>query len=171
MSICNGPNTCGIWLMSSDGTQKRNLSNFGNYPDWHPTDSKLIFRRGRSEDGYTIGNEIWEYDINTQRERLLSFLERENHFSTRHLRYSPSGSKIVFQSQPGPDSSVPPPWLRQIWVMNSDGSALKQLTDTGGLMPAWSPDGEWIIYTETYETGRLWLMRPDGSDKHQLTFD
>lgn len=165
-SIADKSGPSGIWIMKSDGSD-RHFSFGGAFPVWHPQENSILAVIGKSS------TSIWKrfllhYPDGTRQDSILeAVVEHENLYP----KYSPSGSKIVFHSQPGPDSSVPPPWLRQIWVMNSDGSALKQLTNTGGLMPAWSPDGEWIIYTETYETGRLWLMRPDGSDKHQLTFN
>jgi Tol biopolymer transport system component len=31
-SICEGPKTCGVWLMTSAGTQRRFLAAYGNYP-------------------------------------------------------------------------------------------------------------------------------------------
>lgn len=31
--------------------------------------------------------------------------------------------------------------------------------------PAWSPDGQWIVYTESSETGKIWQMSPGGSEK------
>jgi Tol biopolymer transport system component len=165
-SIADDSGPSGIWIMNTDGSN-RNFSFGGAFPVWHPKDNGILAVIG------TSATSIWKifllhyYDGTREDSILEAVVEQENLYP----KYSPCGSKIVFQSQPGPDSSVPPPWMPQIWIMNSDGSGLKQLTDTGGLKPAWSPDSQWIIYTETYETGRLWLMRPDGSDKHQLTSD
>ncbi len=170
-SICDGPRTCGIWLLNKDGANNIHIDSYGNYPNWHPFESEILYSiRTVTNEGTVLGDSIWIHSLVDNNKAFLTFLKKIN-YDNRYFDFSPSGSKIVFQSQPGPDSSVPPPWLPQIWIMNSDGSGLEQLTSTGGLKPAWSPDGQWIIYTETYETGRLWLMRPDGSDKHQLTFD
>jgi TolB protein len=171
MSICDGPDTCGIWLMSSNGTQKRNLSNFGNFPDWHPNNGNVAFIRKRVDEGYTTGNEFWESEADSEsgRELLIIFLSDEYHFDTRYLKYSPDGQRMVFTSQPrSAQSGFAYP---QIWTMDLEDSYRKQLTENGGWAADWSPDGDWIVYTETYETGRLWLMRPDGSEKQQLTFE
>lgn len=170
-SICEGPKTCGIWLMDDDGTDNIYIASYGRYPKWHPLESRIWYvTRSVTNEGVVLGDLLWIYSLTNGSKSILTSLKQPN-YDNRYINFSPSGSKIVFQSQPGPDSSVPPPWLRQIWVMNSDGSGLKKLTDTGGIKPAWSPDGQWIIYTETHETGRLWRMRPDGSDKQQLTFE
>lgn len=56
--------------------------------------------------------------------------------------------------------------------MDVDGSELKQLTNTQGYSCDWSPDGNYIVYTDSRrENGRLWLMHADGSNKRQLTFE
>ena len=100
---------------------------------------------------------------------LLFFLSDEYHFDTRYLKYSPDGQRMVFTSQPRNAQSDFA--YRQIWTMDLDDTYRKQLTKNGGWAADWSPDGEWIVYTETYNTGRLWVMRPDGSGKQQLTFE
>lgn len=166
MSICDGPDTCGIWLMNSNGTQKRNLSNFGNFPSWAPNNGSITYVRKRIDEGYTIGNEFWEssLDSETGNENLIIFLSGENHFDVKYLNYSSSGKKIVFTSQQR--GGYP-----QIWNMDLNDFKTNRLTQNGGWAADWSPDGEWIVYTETYDTGRLWLMRPDGSEKRKLTFE
>lgn len=165
VSVCDGPGTCGIWLMNSDGAEHKNLIDGGSHPDWHPMDDKILFIKNRSKDGITQGNEIWEYDINTIEEHLLSFLERTDHYDTRYLKYSPDGERMVFGSQPYGGSF-------QLWIMDLDGTQRSQLTQDGGYSADWSPDGDWIVYNNpSYGDGRLWLIRPDGSEKKQLTFE
>ena len=57
-------------------------------------------------------------------------------------------------------------------IMNSDGTNQKQLTVTQGYSCDWSPDGEWIVYTDSRAVnGMLWIMRKDCRNKHQITFD
>jgi Tol biopolymer transport system component len=58
-----------------------------------------------------------------------------------------------------------------IWVYSMTTGAYSQLTTEGGNYPDWSPDGQWIVYTKVDPlNGHLWLMRPDGTEKHQITF-
>src|SRR5262249_48628105 len=63
---------------------------------------------------------------------------------------------------------------RDVWVMNSDGSGKRQLTDAPNFSenPNWSPDGNWIVFdSDRTERGNLdvYKMRPDGSEVTQLT--
>ena len=53
----------------------------------------------------------------------------------------------------------------------SPGEEPKKLTESGkASMPIWSPDGEWIAYTEKEDkvTG-IWVMTRDGEHKRKLT--
>jgi Tol biopolymer transport system component/O-antigen ligase len=63
--------------------------------------------------------------------------------------YSPDGSQIAFSSVVGGDS--------QIFVMDADGTDVRQLTDDGDVnsSPAWSPDGRSLAYASYRGTASL----------------
>lgn len=79
--------------------------------------------------------------------------------------WSPDGSQIVFQS------NRTGAWV--IHKMNADGSGITPLTteQTHAVTPSWSPDGDWIVYVTalTGEMEDIYVMRPDGSGKTNLT--
>ncbi len=83
---------------------------------------------------------------------------------------SPDGSKIVYCSQ---RDSI----YSQIYVMNSEGSSPKRITDmkTGDACgPAWSRDGKKIAYYAFAQTNpsrnpEIWVMDADGSNPKKLT--
>jgi outer membrane protein assembly factor BamB len=56
----------------------------------------------------------------------------------------------------------------QVWIANSDGTTLKQLTSGPGFRhnPVFDPNGRFILFVK--EPAQLWLVRPDGSDLHRL---
>mgnify|MGYP001424801677 FL=1 len=78
-------------------------------------------------------------------------------------RFSPDGSKIAFTSdRAGGDN---------IWVMNTDGSDMRQVTDESFRLlnqPNWSPDGRFIIAKKHYTTqrsagtGEIWMYHASG---------
>lgn len=83
---------------------------------------------------------------------------------------SPDGSKIVYCSQRETLYS-------QIYVMNSDGTALKRLTDIrsgDACGPVWSPDGKKIAYyafanTQPSRNPEIWVMDGEGANPKKLT--
>lgn len=83
--------------------------------------------------------------------------------------YSPDGSKIAFVSGGGLGYDI--------FVMNSDGSGRKQLTNTGSadLQPAWSPDGKKIAFVSNsfdvdgQTDNEIWAINADGTGRTQLT--
>lgn len=61
---------------------------------------------------------------------------------------------------------------RRIWVMNTDGTEKRQLTDDpeySDEYPQWSADGQYILFIRRRgEQADLWLMDSDGSDQRPL---
>jgi Tol biopolymer transport system component/imidazolonepropionase-like amidohydrolase len=86
-----------------------------------------------------------------------------------HPAVSPDGKKIAFSSDRG--------GLSNIWVMDIDGTNLKQVTkEKNNIMhsPKWSPDGEYIVATKgimssrSIPAGELWMFHHSGGDGVQL---
>lgn len=154
-----------VWIMKADGAQKQRIAyepSTGEIrmPSWSPVENKIVHIR------YLVGvrsSEIFVMDSVGASPSRLTF----NSTADSYPKFSPDGTRIAFTSQPPGLASQ-----TQIWVVNSDGSNLKQLTTTRGYTCDWSPDGQWIVFTDSRAAnGRLWIMMDDGSDKRQLTFD
>jgi Tol biopolymer transport system component/imidazolonepropionase-like amidohydrolase len=82
-----------------------------------------------------------------------------------HPAVSPDGKQIAFISDRG--------GISNLWVMNFDGSELKQLsTEKNNLIhsPKWRPDGEYIAVTKgimssrSIPAGEIWLYHKSGGD-------
>ena len=78
---------------------------------------------------------------------------------------SPDGRWLVFYSRKG---SLPEGHLYKI---RTDKTGLMQLTgDSVDRVPRWSPLGDWIAFFSPRSGDlNLWKIRPDGSEKQQLT--
>jgi Tol biopolymer transport system component len=82
------------------------------------------------------------------------------------MQWSPNGTKFVFIGD------FPASSLGDVYVMNSDGSELKNLTNDSIMesSPSWSPDGSYIYFNAT-ENGKTNIYRMDinGNNLIQLT--
>lgn len=104
--------------------------------------------------------------------------------------FSPDGRQIVFRAKPIAEAKELADYLSllklelwrpttlEIFVMNSDGSSLRQVTRLGGanFAPAWHPDGKRIIFASNAHDpkGRdfdIFSVNLDGSGLEQITFN
>jgi Tol biopolymer transport system component len=83
--------------------------------------------------------------------------------------WAPNNKEVIFVAQRG-DSKI-----YHIYRSSINGGVETKLTDhtTGHVDgPEYSPDGKYIYYNGNQSgTMQVWRMKPDGSNKEQLTFD
>ncbi len=99
--------------------------------------------------------------------------------------YSPDGRQIVFASNRAAYESeltgkekemfaIDPAFMNDIYIMDADGSNVRQLTDVEGYDggPFFSADGSricWRRFSEDGATAEVFTMKTDGSDVKRLT--
>jgi Tol biopolymer transport system component len=94
---------------------------------------------------------------------------------------SPDGTWIAFARGRAAASSthLTPVQLiasRHVFLLGADGGRLHRLTGAAGWTgeaPAWSPDGQWVLFVRWRQQGKaaeamLWAIRADGSDAQRL---
>ena len=144
-----------VYIMSVDGTGRRpmNLGMMGaSNPDWSPDGRTIVC---------DLVNSVWNYNMFTQIGLRLT-----NATGDSSPRYSPDGSKIVFQSTRDGQA--------EIYVMNSSGTGQTRLTNNpaSDTTPAWSPDGTSIVFTSSRDdpvNPALYVMNADGSNPTRVT--
>jgi TolB protein len=153
-----------VYTINIDGRNEKQLTkdlNSGS-PQYFPDGSGIVFA---SEDG------IYKMAVDGGNKQLLTPKNK----SLGCPRIAPNGQLIAMLSSDWAGS--------QIFVMNNDGSNLKQITsavspehwDVGfprdaNSNPVWSPNSGKIAY-ESYETGKpqIFTINPNGTNKKQLT--
>jgi Tol biopolymer transport system component len=167
-SICEGPNTCGIWIAEISLNDNYFIHTYGNFPTWHPLQDSLVFRTRSVIQGSVLGDSLWLYSIALDTKVLLLNISHPN-YDNRHFRYSPDGTKIGFTSAY---------WAEGInlYTISSKGENMLRLTDEGCVGFSWSPEGRIVYVNFNYyridETkGTLWTMDADGGNKEPLTFN
>ncbi len=138
-------------------------------------------RQRRYSWDYDENYELYSYDMTTQEYSRLT----EARGYDAEGSYSPDGKLIAFASNrnaySGPMTEkqrekfeFQKAFMMDIFIMNSDGSNVRQLTDVDGYDggPFFSPDGKricWRRFDENEVTAEVMTMNIDGSDVKQLT--
>lgn len=151
LSRRSGQRASELFLVSSVGGEVQ-LTGHGEYPTWG-ADDRLAFK-GWETTG--VGLRLSEPD-------LTDIQELTNHDTDTAPAISPSGRQIAFMSRRDGN------W--NIYVVNSDGTGLKQLTDdpADDGLPTWSPDGKVIAFVSNRGgPWAVWAVTSDGGGKRQL---
>ena len=130
---------------------------------------------------YDENYDIFEFDLKA---KALKQLTHERGYDAEGC-YSPDGKKIVFASNRAAYSgklsaadeerlNLDKAYFMDIYIMDSDGSNVKRLTDVPGYDggPFFSADGKkicWRRFSEKGDTAEIYTMNTDGSDQRRIT--
>lgn len=138
-------NTPSIWIMDSDGSNKKNLHKFGKFLSWNPNGTKLA---------YIWGNNLSVMNSDGSGERVLTENTWFPVISKESISWSNDGKKLVFRIS-RPDI---------LWMVDVGTAVGKQLME--GYCPSWSPIGNEIAFLDG---GDIWLVDSEGARKVRLT--
>jgi Tol biopolymer transport system component len=171
-------------VINADGTGETLLTRTFRFsegqPAWSPDATKLLYRR-TPENPLVQNGDTWVLDVEGSAKDptlpvTLAVLLRTG--DERYPSYSPDGTQIAFR---GDLDLAEPSGDEEIYVMNADGTNVRQLTSNADFdsAPSWSPDGGWILFERapagTFTTGveaqekDVYVMRADGTDVRRLT--
>jgi len=173
-----------IFSVKTDGTDLVRLTDSGKYDaeaTVSPNGDKIVFTSMRDGDP-----EIYVMDIDGGNQTRLTF---EKGYDGGPF-FSADGSKIIFRSsRPKTEEELADynllveqgyvrPSVLEIYIMDADGSDMKQITNFGkaSFAPFLHPDGKKIIFSSNVnsKTGRnfdIYTVNIDGTGLEQITFN
>jgi Tol biopolymer transport system component len=178
-ALCRSEGPCNdeLEVVNADGSGLRRLTRNAaveGQAAWSPDGRKIAFISRR--DGGAAEIYVMNADGTDQR-RLTRTRGGEG-----EPAWSPDGTKIAFTRAGGgklPVIGIPQDAgkLRDVYVMNADGTDPRQLTATATAVewdPLWSPDGHQIAYLKNSYLdygliSRIYVMNADGSGGHMLS--
>ncbi len=163
-----------IYVMNADGTNPVNISNHtaeDSHPKWSGDGERIIFDSLRAHEKYT---EIFIMDADGKNPKRLTSHNDDDSYAS----LSSDGSKILWRRILSNGGNHPTGKNSEIFIMNPDGSDIKNLTNHEGWdgYPDLSPDGNYVLFSSNrnrkgdfYWDVDIFMMRVDGSDVIQLT--
>ena len=164
-----------IYTMESDGSDQKRLT-FNEardrIPAWSPNGRQIVFQSYRDEKPFhhddprhLDGNgEIYVMDADGGNQRRLTRDPGLDSSPSWH----PDGTRIVFNSTRNSDKANP---NLNIFVMDDDGSNIKQITDLEfASNPEWSPDGKQIAFEGFIGGDReIFVVNTDGTGRFKVS--
>ena len=148
-----------IWVMQRDGSHPHEVSPHGWDPTWSPDGQKVLFA---SDVNGSVQMYIVALDSGSiSQVNAMDYLRGRTDWSIKNEIVTYSGTS----------------WHRELFLMNADGSNVRQITPSGGNSqgPSFSPDGNWVVFTGYFDHYgedlgcEIYIMRTDGSNLRRLT--
>ena len=166
-----------VWVMDADGANVTRLTDSPHRDGgarWSPDGTRIAFRRLEVGEGRPSlkSTDIFVINADGSGETRLT----DGPGLKENTSWSPDGKRMLLTFyQPDPESGFPDEETSEIYVMNSDGTDMKNLSNRSGLdgFAEWSPDGKLIAFQSTRGNGtdNIFVMDADGGNIRRLTDD
>jgi Tol biopolymer transport system component len=179
------PGISTLYIANADGTNAHpllgNESTFDYHAQWSPQGDWIVFTSERAGDGQS---DLYRVRPNgTELQSISTTPSVEDAGSI-----SPNGSLVAF-------TATMNNYKANVWIKNLETGALWNVTNStevagnwtlpdGHFRPAWSPDGEWLVFSSDRNTPwrghnnvsgwehtqelSIYAIRPNGSDFHRV---
>jgi len=143
----------GVYIQNLMTGERKKVRPYVLEPKWMPDGERLLVEGY----GYDTDGDDSEVAIIDTNGNVLVLLTDDNAM-VGIIDVSPDGNLVVMSLG------------FYIYTIPSSGGTPKLLIEKSGGFPSFSPDGEWIAFTLWSDNnGRLWKIRPDGTDLQQMT--
>jgi Tol biopolymer transport system component len=152
-----------VYVMNIDGTNPQKVTNWDKTTEtaepgcWSPDGTKILFwsNRNGTDDIYVVNAETIRPKV------VLSDAER----NLTDPSFSPDGKRMQYVKE-GENKSGE---LR-ILDLQTHQSTLVQKTELSNISADWSPDGNWIAFSDRLNgNSEIFILKPDGSHLQNLT--
>lgn len=151
-----------IFIMHADGTHTTRVTSPGYHDDtpaWSPDGSAIAFYSDRPPLG------IWAIDADGS--NLRSLVSAPFNYPGEPA-WSPNGRSLAFSTYFADSLDN---FVDVIEIADANGSNAHQLPTAVAdvASPSWSPDGTRIVFAAGISDPRLFLIKADGTQEHQIT--
>lgn len=147
-----------LFVIRADGTGEMQVTHTPEYESatgWTRNGRQIVFSVTSKDAGH-----VYTLDLNGKNQREIGSVPG------RGPMLSPDGKRLVYMAGT---------WTAtRLMVSGLDGSDAKQINDGSSIAwnNHWSPDGKWIAFTGTDESGQglaVFVMKADGTERRQVT--